>query len=40
MWRVMEALAYDLVERDGLDLSECYIDGSFCTANSRASILP
>ncbi|GAB3200662.1 hypothetical protein GCM10027293_22000 [Pontibacter aydingkolensis] len=32
MRRVVEALARDLMERGGVDLSECFIDGSFCMA--------
>jgi transposase len=30
--RVLEALARDLKERGGLDLSECFIDGTFVAA--------
>jgi transposase len=30
--RVLEALAQDLKERGGLDLSECFIDGTFAAA--------
>jgi hypothetical protein len=30
--RVLEALAHDLKERGGLDLSECFIDGTFVAA--------
>ena len=30
--RVLEALAQHLKERGGLDLSECFIDGTFVTA--------
>ena len=30
--KVVEKLARDLYERGGVDLSECFIDGSFCMA--------
>jgi hypothetical protein len=30
--RVLEALVTDLKERGGLDLSECFIDGTFVAA--------
>lgn len=30
--RILEALAEDLEERGGLDLSECFIDGTFVVA--------
>jgi transposase len=30
--RILEALARDLKERSGLDLSECFIDGTFVAA--------
>jgi len=33
---VMEALARDLEERGGIDLSECFIDGSFSVAKKGA----
>jgi transposase len=35
--RVLEALARDLKERGDLDLSECYIDGTFVVAKKGAS---
>jgi transposase len=34
---VLEALAEDLEERGGIDLSECYIDGTFVTAKKGGS---
>lgn len=34
--RVMEALAQDLEERGELDLSECFIDGTFVSAKKGA----
>jgi transposase len=34
--KVVEALARDLQERGGVDLSECFIDGSFCGAKKGA----
>jgi transposase len=34
--RVLEALATDLKERGGLDLSECFIDGTFIVAKKGA----
>ena len=39
MRRVVEALARDLMERGGVDLSECFIDGSFCMAKKGALLL-
>jgi hypothetical protein len=33
--QVLRALATDLHERGGLDLSECYIDGTFIVAKKR-----
>jgi len=33
---IVEALATDLYERGGVDLSECYIDGTFCMAKKGA----
>ena len=36
MRHVVEALARDLMERGGVDLSECFIDGSFCMAKKGA----
>jgi transposase len=35
--RVLEALAEDLHSRGGLDLSECFIDGTFIVAKKGAS---
>jgi transposase len=35
--RVLEALAEDLYSRGGLDLSECFIDGTFVVAKKGAS---
>lgn len=35
--RVLAALARDLKERGGLDLSECFIDGTFVVAKKGAS---
>ena len=37
--RVLEALAEDLHSRGGLDLSECFIDGTFVVAKKGASEL-
>jgi hypothetical protein len=34
--RVLEALATDLRERGQLDLSECFIDGTFMVAKKGA----
>jgi transposase len=34
--RILEALAQDLKERGGLDLSECFIDGAFIVAKKGA----
>ena len=34
--RVLEAFARDLKERGGLDLSECFIDGTFVVAKKGA----
>lgn len=34
--RVLEALAEDLKERGGLDISECFIDGTFVVAKKGA----
>jgi hypothetical protein len=34
--RVLEALATDLKEHGGLDLSECFIDGTFVAAKKGA----
>ena len=39
MRHVVEALARDLMERGGVDLSECFIDGSFCMAKKGALLL-
>ncbi len=39
MQRVVEALARDLHERGDVDLSECFIDGSFCMANKGELLL-
>ena len=36
MRQVVEELARDLMERGGVDLSECFIDGSFCMAKKGA----
>jgi hypothetical protein len=33
--RAVESLARDLHERGGVDLSECFIDGSFCIAKKE-----
>lgn len=35
--RILEALAEDLKDRGGLDLSECFIDGTFVVAKKRSS---
>ncbi len=35
--RVLESLAQDLKERGGLDLSECFIDGTFIAAKKGGS---
>ena len=39
MQKVVETLARDLMERGGVDLSECFIDGSFCMAKKGALLL-
>lgn len=39
MRKVVEALARDLTERGDVDLSECFIDGSFCMAKKGALLL-
>jgi transposase len=36
--RILEALATDLKERGGLDLSECFIDGTFIVAKKGAGV--
>lgn len=36
---VLEALAEDLEEREEIDLSECYIDGTFVVAKKGAHLL-
>ncbi|MHA6248250.1 hypothetical protein ACXYMU_09965 [Pontibacter sp. CAU 1760] len=36
MHRVVETLAKDLMERGGVDLSECFVDGSFYMAKTGA----
>jgi transposase len=36
--RILEALAADLKERGGLDLSECFIDGTFIVATKGANV--
>ena len=36
---VLKALAKDLYERGGLDLSECFIDGTFVVAKKGGSVL-
>lgn len=36
MRRVVKTLAKDLMERGGVDLSECFVDGSFCMAKKGA----
>lgn len=36
MRKVVETLAKDLMERGGVDLSECFVDGSFCMAKKGA----
>src|SRR5438105_9692630 len=36
---VLEALAADLRERGGVDLSECYIDGTFVVAKKGGKVL-
>lgn len=36
MQKLVETLARDLQERGGVDLSECFIDGSFCMAKKGA----
>lgn len=36
--RVLEALAQDLQERGELDLSECFIDGTFVVAKKRGAL--
>jgi transposase len=36
--RILEALATDLKERGGLDLSECFIDGRFIVAKKGADV--
>jgi transposase len=35
--RILEALAADLKERGGLDLSECFMDGTFIVAKKEAA---
>ena len=37
--KVIEALARDLHERGGVDLSECFVDGSFCMAKKGELLL-
>jgi transposase len=37
--RILEALALDLKERGDLDLSECFIDGTFVVAKKGGSVL-
>jgi hypothetical protein len=37
--RILEVLAADLRERGGLDLSECFIDGTFIVANNGEGVL-
>jgi transposase len=37
--KVLQALAADLKERGGLDLSECYIDGTFIVAKKGGTLL-
>jgi transposase len=37
--RILEALAEDLKERGELDLSECFIDGTFVVAKKGGSVL-
>ena len=37
--RVLQALARDLQERGDIDLSECFIDGTFVVAKKGASVL-
>jgi transposase len=39
MQQVVEALAKDLLERGDIDLSECFIDGSFCMAKKGDLLL-
>lgn len=39
MSKAVEALARDLHERGGVDLSECFIDGSFCMAKKGGLLL-
>jgi transposase len=39
MRKVVEALVKDLMDRGGVDLSECFIDGSFCMAKKGALLL-
>ena len=36
--RILEALASDLKERGGLDLTECFIDGTFIVAKKGAGV--
>jgi len=36
--RILEALAQDLKERGGLDLSECFIDGTFIVAKKGEDV--
>lgn len=36
--RILEALAADLKERGKLDLSECFIDGTFIVAKKGADV--
>jgi transposase len=37
--RILQALATDLRERGGLDLSECFIDGTFVVAKKGGTVL-
>ena len=36
--KVVEALALDLQQRGGLDMSECFIDGTFCLAKKGGAL--
>jgi transposase len=38
LWRILEALTADLKERGGIDLSECFIDGTFVVAKKGGSV--
>jgi hypothetical protein len=40
MERILEELAHDLKERGDLDLSECFIDGTFVAAQKGARDVP